>query len=224
MKKEWQFAGDMTYMFADFHRLSAETYKAIELELLTGASILIAEYNGIDKASHIQEKLTWLTMYTEAVEILGIAACEHCVSEPDAGLVYPNPMYANICKHYFADNWHQATKYAQDIAGGLAVTAPSGADFFNPATHGLIDKYLGGKDGIATEHRLRMFKLIKDLTSSYEDVLTIHAEGSLAAQRLSIYALADFDRYRAAAKRAARVYDGTVHELFSKLPEFPPKL
>ena len=224
LKKEWPFAGEMAYMFGNFHRLSAETYKAIELELLTGAAMLIAEYNGIDKASHVIEKLTWLVQYTEAIEILGRAACEHCVSEPDSDLVYPNPMIANIAKMFFADNWHQATKYIQDIAGGIVATAPSAKDFFNPETHDMLEKYLGGKDGVATEHRLRLTKLIRDMTSSYEDVLTLHAEGSLAAQRLSIYSLADFERYKAAAKRAARIKDGTEHPLFSQLPEFPRKI
>ena len=75
-----------------------------------------------------------------------------------------------------------------------------------------------------TEHRLRLVKLIRDLTSSYEDVLTIHAEGSLEAQKLSVYALADTERYTAAAKRAAGIEDGTEHEIFSQLPQFPPKL
>ena len=223
MKKEWTFAGDVAYMFGNFHRLSAETYKAAELEILTGAAALIAEYNGIDKASHIQEKLTWLTQYTEAVEILGRAACEHCITEPDSDLAYPNPMIANIAKFFFADNWHQATKYVQDIAGGIVATAPSAKDFFNPETHDMMEKYFGGRHGIPTEHRLRLIKLIRDLTSSYEDVLTLHAEGSLAAQRLSIYGLADFERYKAAAKRAARINDGTKHPLFSQLPEFPSK-
>jgi 4-hydroxybutyryl-CoA dehydratase/vinylacetyl-CoA-Delta-isomerase len=221
LKKEWEFAGDVAHMFGNFHRLSAETYKAIELEMFTGAAALIAEYNGVDGASHIQEKLSWLVQYTEAVDILGRAACEHSISEPDSDLVYPNPMIANICKLFFADNWHQATKYLQDIAGGIVATVPSARDFLNPETHDLMEKYFGGRDGIATEHRLRLIKLIKDLTSSYEDVLTIHAEGSLAAQKLSIYALADFERYKAAAKRAARISDGTEHPLFSQLPEFP---
>ena len=45
-----------------------------------------------------------------------------------------------------------------------------------------------------TEHRLRMVKLIRDLTSCYEDVLTIHAEGSLEAQKMSILQLADWGR------------------------------
>jgi 4-hydroxybutyryl-CoA dehydratase/vinylacetyl-CoA-Delta-isomerase len=133
-------------------------------------------------------------------------------------------MIANICKLFFADNWHQATKYIQDIAGGIVATVPSAKDYMNPETHDMIDKYLGGKDGIPTEHRIRLIKLIRDLTSTYEDVLTIHAEGSLAAQRLSIYSLADFERYKAAAKRAARIKDGTEHPIFSQLPEFPSKI
>jgi 4-hydroxybutyryl-CoA dehydratase/vinylacetyl-CoA-Delta-isomerase len=222
LKKEWELAGDIAYMFGNFHRLSAETYKAAELEILTGAAVLMAEYNGIDRASHVQEKLTWLAQYTEAVEILGRAACEHCVSEPDSDLVYPNPMIANICKLYFADNWHQATKYVQDIAGGIVATVPSAKDYYSPETHDIMEKYFGGREGIPTEHRLKVIKLIKDSTSVYEDVLTIHAEGSLAAQKLSIYALADFERYKAAAKRAARIKDGTEHPIFSQLPEFPP--
>jgi 4-hydroxybutyryl-CoA dehydratase/vinylacetyl-CoA-Delta-isomerase len=224
LKREWPFAGQVAYMFGNFHRLSAESYKAIELEYLSGAAALMAEYNGIERASHVVEKLTWLTMYTETVRILGQAACEHCVSEPDSDLVYPNPMYANIAKYFFADNFHQATKILQDIGGGIIGTLPSSKDFFNQDTRDLIGKYLGGKAGIPTEHRIRLIRLIRDLTSAYEDVLTIHAEGSMAAQKLSIYQIADFPKYKAAAKRAARIKDGKDHPQYSLLPEFPPKL
>jgi len=224
LKGEWEFAGQVAYMFANFHRLSAETYKAMELELFTGAATLMADYNGIEKAPHVREKLTWLVMYTEAVEVLGKAACEYCMSEADSDLVFPNPMYANICKYYFADNWHEATKFIQDIAGGIVATCPSAKDFFNPELHEMLDRVLGGKEGVPTEHRLRMVKLVRDLTSSYEDVLTIHAEGSLAAQKLSIFMLGDFDRYKAAALRAAGIENPKGHKIFDSLPAFPPKL
>ena len=224
LKGEWEFAGQVAYMFANFHRLSAETYKAMELELFTGAATLMAEYNGVEKASHIREKLTWLVMYTEAVEVLGKAAVEYCMAESDTDLVYPNPMYANICKYYFANNWHEATKYIQDIAGGIVATCPSSKDFENPELHDMLDRVLGGKAGIPTEHRLRMVKLVRDLTSCYEDVLTIHAEGSLEAQKMSILSMADFKRYKAAAKRAANINDGSSHPIFDALPDFPPKL
>lgn len=50
LKGESEFAGDIAYVFANFHRLSAETCRAVELELLAGAAILTAEYNDVDKA------------------------------------------------------------------------------------------------------------------------------------------------------------------------------
>ncbi len=84
-----------------------------------------------------------------------------------------------------------------------------------------MEKYLGGKEGIPTENRIKLINLIRDYASSYESVLRIHAEGSLAAQRLSVYNLTDFARCKAMAKRAARIKDGTEHPLFSQLPEFP---
>ena len=224
LKGEWEFAGQVAYMFANFHRLSAETYKAMELELFTGTAALMAEYNGIEKAPHVKEKLTWLVMYTEAVEVLGKAAVEYCSAEADSDLVYPNPMYANICKYYFANNWHEATKFIQDIAGGIVATCPSSKDFFHPELHEMLDRALGGKAGIPTEDRLRMVKLVRDLTSSYEDVLTIHAEGSLEAQKMSILLMGDFDRYKAAALRAAGIKNPKKHPIFDSLPQFPPRL
>jgi len=223
LNSEWKFAGDIAYMFGNFHRLSAETYKAVELEYLTGAAALMAEYNGIERASHVVEKLTNLVMVTEAVDFLSRAACEHAVSEPDIDLIYPNPMCANIAKYYFAENFHAITRVLQDIGGGIVGTIPSVRDLENPKTRADIEKYLGGKAGIPTEHRMRLIRLIRDLTSAYEDVITIHAEGSMAAQRLSILQLADFDRYKAAAKRAAGIHDGKSHPAYAELPEFPPR-
>jgi len=224
LKGEWEFAGHIAHMFGNFHRLSAETYKAAELELVAGAAALIAEYNGVDGASHVKDKLTWLTYYAEAVEVLGRSACEHSVSDPDSGLAFPNPMNANIAKYFFAEQWSQAIKYVQDIAGGIVATAPSSADWDNPELRPLIEKYLGGKYGVPTEHRLRLIKLIRDIGSSYEDIITLHAEGSLAAQRLSILELADFGRYKAAVKRAANIDDGTYDSIYSELPAFPPTI
>ncbi len=46
--------------------------------------------------------------------------------------------------------------------------------------------------------------------------------GSLEAQKLSIYALADFEKYKAAARRATRIDDGTKQSIYSQLPDFPP--
>ncbi len=222
LKREWQYSANFTYVFANFHRLSADAYKYPELEIFVGLGALLAEYNGIDRVSRIRDNLAWLMMYAETVEALGKAACQFCVTQPGTDLVYPNPVYSNAAKFMFAENWHQATKIVQDIAGGLPCDVFSRNDYFNPETRPLIDKYFAGKDGVATEHRLRAMHLVQDLTGDYHDIVTIHAEGSLAAQRLSIYMLGDWERYKAAAKRVARIEDGTSHPVFSKFPKYPP--
>jgi hypothetical protein len=42
----------------------------------------------------------------------------------------------------------------------------------------------------------------------------------LAAQRIATYALGDFQRYKTAARRAARIPDGSEHPAFANLPRF----
>jgi len=222
MDGEWQFSGDMAYMFADFHRVSADAYKYPELEILVGAALLMAEYNGLERVPHVQDKISWLLMYAEGTEALGKAACEYCETDPDSGLVYPNPIYSNIAKFFFADNYHQAVKHVQDISGGSVATIPSSKDFLNPEIRPLMEKYFGGKAGIPAEHRIKALKLVKELSAVTHAITTIHAEGSLAAQRLSIYATADFERYRTAARRVSRISDGKEHPAFAELPQFPP--
>ena len=224
MDGEWKFSGDMAYAFGNSHRLFADSYKYVELQILVGAAALIAEYNGLETVPHVQEKLSWLTMYCEATEAMAEQACVKCISDPGSDLVYPNPMYSNITKYHFADNYHQAIKHVQDIAGGLVATIPSSKDFFNPETRPLLEKYLGGKAGIPTEHRLKAFRLIRDLTSNWHAVLTIHGEGSLATQRMSVLALADLKRYKAAARRVARIKVEDEHPLYRDLPEYPPRI
>ena len=130
-------------------------------------------------------------------------------------------MYSNMAKFYFADNYHQAIKYVQDISGGIVATIPSSRDFFNPETGPMIEKYLGGKAGIPTENRLRAIRLVRELSSVWHAIITIHGEGSLAAQRMSVLALADLDRYKAAARRVAGIKSDKEHPLFKDFPDFP---
>ncbi len=218
---EWQFAGQAAYMFGNFHRLFADAYKYAELEIMVGAAFLMAEYNGLDKVEHIRDKLSWLIMYAEGVDALGLAACHYPVTDPDIGYVYPSPIYSNTSKFFFAENYHQAIKYLQDITGGIVADPPSMSDFFTPELNPMMDKYFAGKDGISTEHRLRAIRLAKDCCSQFWQGATIHGEGSLAAQKLSVFASCDREAYKTAARRAAGVSDGSEHPRYRDLPEFP---
>ncbi|RJR46811.1 MAG: 4-hydroxybutyryl-CoA dehydratase [Desulfobacteraceae bacterium] len=225
---EWKFSRDVTYAFATFHRLFGVSRMTTELELLAGVSALVAEYNGVENVSHIRDKLAWLAMYAEAVSVIGKSSCLYCEKGSDSDIASPNTVYTNTAKFLFADNYHQAVKTAQDICGGIADTIPSYWDWKNPETRPLMEKYLGGKAGTSTEHRLRAVRLLKDLTNPHFQVGSIHGEGSLAAQRMFVYAGAEWDRYKAAAKRAAGIPGWEKDPTFGSLPNYPsciaPKL
>lgn len=188
--KEWQHAGPLALGFVDFHRFTAISYKAPLLDLFVGAALLMAQYNGISDASHVRDKIARLMSYAETVKGLTKTAAYTC--NVVNGVAVPNPIYSNTAKYHFAVNYHQALAILQDIAGGLVVTGPHEKDLFeNKSTSGLLMKYLGGKKGTTTLERLKMLNLIRDLTASdfagYYQLLQIHAEGSIEAEKLMVY-------------------------------------
>lgn len=218
---EWGFSRDIVYLFATFHRLFGASRMTTELEMLAGLGALMAEYNGLESYSHIRDKLAWLAMYSEAVDIIGKASCLYCEKEPDSDLVYPNIVYINTAKYIFADNYHEATKIVQDICGGIAATIPTYRDWMNPETRPWLEKYLGGKASIPTEYRLRAVRLFKDLIHPHFQVGSIHGEGSLSAQRMFLYQGAHWEKYKAAAKKAAGIPGWEGETTYGSLPDYP---
>lgn len=92
-----------------------------------------------------------------------------------------------------------------------------------PEERPFIEKYLAGKDGVPTEHRLRAIRMVKDLIGHGRDAAIIHTEGSLATQKTAIYAAADWDKYKAIAKRIARIPGWEKHPALKDMPSYPPK-
>lgn len=214
---EWRFAGDVANTFVQFHRFTAISYKAPMLDLLVGAADLIADYNGIRKASHVVEKLTRLISYSETVQALTEAAAIKC-RVTEGGVAVPDVTITNIAKAYFASNYHTAVRDLQDLAGGLLVTGPHESDLANEETGPALRRYLGGRAGVDGEARLRAINLIRDLTASdfggYNEILTIHAEGSLQAQQITI--ARDYDM--APARRFAEEVAGLGSHLWPTRP------
>ncbi|MEW6298236.1 MAG: 4-hydroxyphenylacetate 3-hydroxylase N-terminal domain-containing protein [Thermodesulfobacteriota bacterium] len=205
---ETEAAGLLALTFVKFHRFTAVSYKLPLLELLAGAARAVAEYNGVENAAHIREKLTKLATYHATVQGLIIAAAQqHEVLPP--GIAVPNTLLTNVAKYQFASNYHTAVQMVQDVSGGLLVTGPSVEDWRSEATGPYLRKYLGGKKGVPTEHRLRMLNLISDLTASdfggYQEVLAVHAEGSLEAEKIQTYREYDFNAAAAYARELAGI-------------------
>ena len=87
----------------------------------------MAEQNGAARAGHIRDKIAQLIIYGEIIRACRKAAAREATPiEP--GMVYPNQVYANAGKYHFASGFHHAAALLQDIAGGLAITAPMESD------------------------------------------------------------------------------------------------
>jgi 4-hydroxybutyryl-CoA dehydratase/vinylacetyl-CoA-Delta-isomerase len=85
---------------------------------------------------------------------------------------------------------YEISRLAQDLAGGLMVTMPSEQDFRNEETGPLLEKYLQGRADVSTEARMRILRLIENMTLGRNAVgyLTesMHGAGSPQAQRIQI--------------------------------------
>jgi aromatic ring hydroxylase len=191
---EHEFAGVLATTFATYHRFTAIAYKLPLADLLLGCAVMAAHANGTFDAAHVREKIASLIHYRELLR-----ACVECAGRdaiPAAGgLVLPSPVYTNVGKHHFASRYHDMVRVVQDIAGGFTITAPGKADLDGEPTGPLVRKYLAAAADVDPEVRLRLFHLIRDLTASafggYNQIVTLHGEGSLQAQLMQTLRDAD---------------------------------
>jgi len=181
---EWKMAATTVYNFALMHRRTGCAYRIPMSEQLLGLAVAIADYNGVSRAPHVREKITEVVIYLETLTSLSRSACLDYVDH--AGIPVPNPVTTNIAKYHFAHNYHKIIEIIQDLAGGLTVTAPTYQDWLNPETHDDIEKYLQGNPKVSTENRLRMFDILRRLTSGDTETICLHGEGSPFAERMTI--------------------------------------
>lgn len=188
MNGESEFASMLVERFTCYHRRSYVCKSGVG-DVLIGAAAQIAEYNGAEKASHIKDKLVEMTHLNETIYATGIASSYQ--SKPTASGAYLNDdMIANVCKHHVTKMPYEIGRLAQDLAGGLVVTLPSEKDFRSEEVGHLLEKYLKGRADVSTENRMRILRLIENMTLGRNAVgyLTesMHGAGSPQAQRIQI--------------------------------------
>lgn len=189
MDGETKYAGLLVERFAGYHRQSYGGCKAGVGDVLIGATALAAESNGVAKASHIKDKLIEMIHLNETLYACGIAcSCEG--HKTPSGIYDIDTLLANVCKQNVTRFPYEIARLSQDIAGGLMVTAPSEKDRTNPETAPFIEKYLAASSSFSTSDRLKIFRLIENLTlgSAAVGYLTesMHGAGSPQAQRIMI--------------------------------------
>lgn len=182
---EHEFAGPLALAFVEHHRFTAISYKLPLVDALVGSAMLMAEANGITKAGHVREKLVHLISYAETLRGLTHHAAVEAKAR-EAGIFAPDTLSVNMAKYHFAHGYHEAVRNVQDIAGGALVTGPGAEDLASPETAGYYEKYYAGH-GINGRDRLKALTFVKNLVASefatYQEVLAVHAEGSLEAEK-----------------------------------------
>jgi 4-hydroxybutyryl-CoA dehydratase/vinylacetyl-CoA-Delta-isomerase len=160
----------------------------------------------VAKASHIKDKLVEMNHLNETLFACGIA-CSANGKQLPAGNFFVDPLLANVCKQNVTRLPYEIARILQDIAGGLMVTLPSAKDWLNPETAALLQKYLAGAQGTSTYERIRMLRLIENLTMGRGAVAylteSMHGAGSPQAQRVLISRLANVDEKKVYARSLA---------------------
>eukprot|EP01065_Artemidia_motanka_P038747 TRINITY_DN47597_c0_g1_i1.p1 TRINITY_DN47597_c0_g1~~TRINITY_DN47597_c0_g1_i1.p1 ORF type:complete len:547 (+),score=179.59 TRINITY_DN47597_c0_g1_i1:79-1719(+) len=210
MDGEVEFCGELVDRFTSYHRRSY-ICKAGLGDVLTGATAAAAEYNGVQKASHIKDKLVEMTYLSENIAGTALAA-SHRSRQNKAGNWEPDRLMANVCKHNVTRFPYEIARLAQDIAGGLVGTLPHDEDFSSAVTGPTLYKYLATTPKAHVDHRRRVMRLIENMTLGRNAVgyLTesLHGAGSPQAQRVLIQRVADWEAKKRYAKRIAGIPEG----------------
>ncbi|MGI6002826.1 MAG: 4-hydroxyphenylacetate 3-hydroxylase family protein [Lachnospiraceae bacterium] len=205
---ETEFAGMLVERFAGYHRQSYGGCKVGVGDVLIGAAAVIADYNGCPKASHIKDKLIEMTHLNETLYCCGLA-CSTEGHPTEAGNYMIDLLLANVCKQNVTRFPYEICRLAEDIAGGLMVTAPSEKDFRDPKLGKYIDKYLKGSEDVSTENRLKMLRLIENLCLGTAAVgyrtESMHGAGSPQAQRIMIQRQGNLAYKKELAKAIAHI-------------------
>jgi 4-hydroxybutyryl-CoA dehydratase/vinylacetyl-CoA-Delta-isomerase len=222
MQGEYEFASMLVERFTCYHRRSYVCKTGLG-DVLIGASAAIADYNGIANASHIKDKLVEMTHLNETIFGTGIASSFQS-HKTTAGNYQNDDMLANVCKHNVTRFPYELSRLAQDIAGGLMVTMPSEQDFRSAEAGPLLEKYLKGRKGVSTENRVRILRLIENMTLGRNAVgyLTesMHGAGSPQAQRIQIARQMQLEYKKKLAKNLASVEEGEANGLTNEQSDY----
>jgi len=222
MDGETEFASMLVERFTCYHRRSYVCKSGVG-DVLIGAAAQIAEYNGAEKASHIKDKLVEMTHLNETIYATGIASSYQ--SKPTASGAYLNDdLIANVCKHHVTKMPYEIGRLAQDLAGGLVVTLPSEKNFRSEEVGHLLEKYLKGRADVSTENRMRILRLIENMTLGRNAVgyLTesMHGAGSPQAQRIQIARAMQIEFKKQLAKELAGIEERKRSQLTGEITDY----
>ena len=182
---EYEFTRPLFRRFLPIMRMFEAGCRPGLFDVLIGAVMAMAEYNGISRASHVRSKLDRIAYIAQDTFGAAIAAC-HYAREIPGGIYIPEQVYCSTSKIDSINGWYEAAKLAIDIVGGLSMSLPSERDWKHPVAGKYMEKYLKGDAQYPTELRIRMIRLIESLTQGAMGPSLHHGGGPLEAHYTTI--------------------------------------
>lgn len=188
LKGEVEFTGELVNRFAGYHRQSYACKTGVG-DVLIGAAALSAKSNGVDRASHIRDKLVEMVHLNETMWACAIA-CSAKGFKRDAGNYEMDMLLANINKQNVTRFPYEIGRLAEDLVGGIIATLPSLADYKSKDVGPFLKKYLATNEDISVIDRYKLIRFIESLsvgaTSVSYKTESLHGAGSPQAQRIMI--------------------------------------
>ncbi|MCD6295715.1 MAG: aromatic ring hydroxylase, partial [Deltaproteobacteria bacterium] len=158
---EYKYSVKLVTRFARTHRMTCGgTCKVGFMNQIIGASKLIQEYKGLEKATHINEELAEMVVLRETARACGLAAARNGSEEPEgSGVFLPDELMGNVSKLNVCNAFWRVMALAGDIGGGLIVTLPSLKELKNPEVKDYVEEYYSFGSDEPTENIMKVHKL-----------------------------------------------------------------
>lgn len=103
--------------------------------------------------------------------------------------------------------YEEISRLSHDIAGGFIATLPYKKDYRSKEIGHYIDKYFAGDAKFKTEDRIRMARLLENMTGGTALAESMHGAGSPQAMRVMIQRETNWEQKKNFAKKLAKISD-----------------
>ncbi|MDD4242186.1 MAG: 4-hydroxyphenylacetate 3-hydroxylase family protein [Smithellaceae bacterium] len=201
---EYDMTGLFVERFATLHRQNYGGCKGGVSDVLIGAAALAAEYQGTASAGHIKEKLAEMMHLAETI-YCGSVACSAMGFKTPSGAYYPDPLLANTTKHNVSRHIYEISRLAHDIAGGIIATMPFARDLESSDVGDYVRKFLAGVKGVKTEDRMKILRLVENMSGGTALAESMHGAGSPQSQKVMYGRLGNLEQKKRWAKKIVNI-------------------
>jgi 4-hydroxyphenylacetate 3-monooxygenase/4-hydroxybutyryl-CoA dehydratase/vinylacetyl-CoA-Delta-isomerase len=221
---ETEMGGYLALLFALYHRHSYTGCKPAMTDVLTGATALMAEVNGIEKEHHVKDKLAELICTSELCFGAGIAAAINGYQSP-SGTWVPDITYCNVSRRHAGLNIYHEYDILADIAGGMPATLPRPGDWVNEETRPFVEKYMARNPNMDVQDVLKAFAWVQGISCSEAagvmQYAGVHGGGSPRMEQIAIMGAYNMENTKNIAKRLAGIKTDKPYT-FDRLGVTPP--